>query len=388
MTYSTITNAEVAAGAPLSTALMTALRDNAEYARIGYVDVSGTATPDLDLVQGQFFDGGPLTADITLSFSNVLTEAAWSFFSVVDYANVLDASEITTVGELNIQTLTGLTDPRSGTISPDGTVFTGHDIATDVFFELILSTPWDLTTAVYSSVTISSVALVGVSPNLMHWSTDGTKFYCEDDNIIHELSASTPFDITTFSTSDTFTPSEGIPENFCLSKDGLHLFTQVRATLTVYAYTMSTAFDLTTISYSGNSFDYTALGEQPDGIGVSEDGTKMGLYVSPSTVFRSAEFFEYTLSTPFDPSTASLVDSNNVGNSSTSVVFALDGAYSVETNNDATRIRSYFTMPSITLPAAVQNLPEGTLVAGNPIKYDFASVDGGTTVYLIGEFLL
>jgi sugar lactone lactonase YvrE len=72
----------------------------------------------------------------------------------------------------------------------------------------------------------------------------------------------------------------------------------------VYEYNLGTAWDITTASYSGNSFSFTAQDVSPSGLSFSPDGTKMYMCGGQNDDLR-----EYDLSTAWNVSTAS--DSGN-----------------------------------------------------------------------------
>jgi sugar lactone lactonase YvrE len=69
---------------------------------------------------------------------------------------------------------------------------------------------------------------------------------------------------------------------------------------TIYQYTLSTPFDVSTASYASKSFGVGGEEPSPTDLALSEDGTAM--YVVGNT---NDTVYQYTLSTPFDASTAS-----------------------------------------------------------------------------------
>lgn len=89
------------------------------------------------------------------------------------------------------------------------------------------------------------------------------------------------------------------------SNDGLKMFVIGTTTDFIYEYTLTTAFDITTASYSGNSFSVATQETNPQGFVFNPDGTK--LFVVGST---SDRVHEYNLSTAFSISTATSANSN------------------------------------------------------------------------------
>ena len=69
---------------------------------------------------------------------------------------------------------------------------------------------------------------------------------------------------------------------------------------TVYQYTLSSAFDISTASYASKSLDTTSQTSDSTSLAITTDGTS--LYVVSS---GSDQVFKYTLSTAFDLATAS-----------------------------------------------------------------------------------
>ena len=68
----------------------------------------------------------------------------------------------------------------------------------------------------------------------------------------------------------------------------------------VYQYSLSTAFDLSTVSYDSVSFSVASQDTAPVGITFSPDGTQMYMMG-----LVNSKIFQYSLSIAFDLSTAS-----------------------------------------------------------------------------------
>jgi hypothetical protein len=90
----------------------------------------------------------------------------------------------------------------------------------------------------------------------------------------------------------------------------------------VNEYTLSTGFDVSTASFV-DSFSVSSQDANPHGVAFNSDGTKM--FVSG---FANDKIYEYSLSTGFDVSTASFVTSASVSSQDTSpqaIAFSADG---------------------------------------------------------------
>jgi hypothetical protein len=117
------------------------------------------------------------------------------------------------------------------------------------------------------------------------------------------LSTSTPYDTANItSTSNVLnTGAQGSSSNGMYVKpDGTSMYVASRTTDTVYQYTLSTAYNLSTASYASKSFYIGGQEGNCRALYFKDDGTKM--YMCGNT---SDTVFEYDLSTAWDISTAS-----------------------------------------------------------------------------------
>ena len=99
---------------------------------------------------------------------------------------------------------------------------------------------------------------------------------------------------------------EGTPTGLAFNNDGTKMFVVGFSSDAVNEYTLSTAFDVSTSSFV-DAFSTSSQDGRATGIAFNNDGTKMFL-----TGYDGADVNEYTLSTGFDVSTASFVDSFSV----------------------------------------------------------------------------
>lgn len=182
-----------------------------------------------------------------------------------------------------------------------------------------ISNNTSITGWVYSgnSFSVSSQETV---PTGLFFKSDGTAFYIAGDtgNDITQFTLGTAWDITTASSPVTFSVSaqDSAPNDVFFAPDGLTMFIMGGATDTVYQYTLGTAWDVTTATYASKSFSVTTQEATPTGLWFKSDGTTM--YVCGAT---TDSVYQYTLSTPWDVSTASYASiSFNVGSQETSPV--------------------------------------------------------------------
>ena len=194
-------------------------------------------------------------------------------------------------------------------------------------FQYSLSTAWDISTASYDSVSFSLPSPIAV-PYGIEWNGDGTKFVVCDSSTgdLYQFSLSTAYDIsTTNSTPTTYDPSETTsPDAIKFNSDGTKAFVIGQGNDTVYRYSLSTAYDISTMSYDSNSFTYPS-GYYGTGLEFNSDGTEMYLQDHVGNSLR-----RYTLSTAYDLSTASLTSSFSTSSqfssqTTSSLTFSTDG---------------------------------------------------------------
>ena len=171
-------------------------------------------------------------------------------------------------------------------------------------YQYTLSTAFDVSTASYDSVSFS-VASEDTVPTGLTFNNDGTKMYMLGANnpSVYQYTLSTAFSVSTASyASVSFSVSGQDSQSYGLNfnNDGTKMYILGHATDTVYQYTLSTAFSISTASYANKSFSINSQEPQSHGLTFNNDGTKM--YVVGTV---NDTVFQYTLSTAFDVSTAS-----------------------------------------------------------------------------------
>ena len=199
---------------------------------------------------------------------------------------------------------------------------------------------FDVSTA--SFVDSFSVSSEDTDPSDIAFNTDGTKMFIlgatGDD--VGEYTLSTAFDVSTASFVDSFSVSaqETFPMGLAFNTDGTKMFVVGLDSDAVFEYTLSTGFDVSTASYSQN-FSVSSQETGPQAISFNNDGTKM--FVLGST---GDDVNEYTLTTGFDVSTASFVDSFSVSSQDsvpTGMTFNADGTKMFITGQIGTAVYEY-----------------------------------------------
>ena len=195
------------------------------------------------------------------------------------------------------------------TFNSDGTkaYFTGYGAAS--IFQYSLSTAWDISTTSYDNVTLSTSGQTSSGQSGLVFSPDGTKLYMVSYNTdtVYQYTLTTPFDLSSGSYANkslSVSSQDSNPQDMYIKSDGTKLYVLGDTNNSVFQYSMSTPFDLATASYDSVSFATTSQQTNPTGLFFSPDGTTILICgYAP----KSAD--KYTLSTPWVVSSASHVKS-------------------------------------------------------------------------------
>ena len=212
-------------------------------------------------------------------------------------------------------------------ISNAGTKLFVVGYANDTVYQYTLSTAWDISTASYDSKSFSVASQMAI-PRSLEFKPDGTKMYVGEYPTIYQYSLSTAFDVSTASyDSVSFSPSSQTStlHEVVLSPDGTKMYITAIDESSLFQYTLSTAYDLSTASYASKSLDVSSQDGTPYGIAFNSDGTKA--YVLGGNTYS---VYEYNLTTAYDISTGSYsgnsFDASAQGaNNQFDIVFKYDG---------------------------------------------------------------
>ena len=261
----------------------------------------------------------------------------------------------------------------------------------DRIFQYSLSTPRDISTASYDSVSVN-VGALDSQPFAVSFNSDGTKMYYVGGNFgIFQYSLSTAFDLNTASyDSVSFNTDfqDNAPQDISFNTDGTKMFIYGGNSAQVYQYNLSTAFNLSTASYSGISFNVGSQSLYNRNLSFSNDGTKMFIMA-----WNTGVIYQYNLSTAFNLSTASYsgisfdATSPFGGSSSDGMAFSHDGIkmylvddsviYQYSTQGTSVPV-TFAYPPSVDFPGGTA--PDAP-VDGETDTLEFITLDGGTTYY-------
>lgn len=191
----------------------------------------------------------------------------------------------------------------------------------NLIHEYTLSTAYDISTSSYNSVTFNPSVL---TPLDIKWKPDGTKLYVMDYDssvrgTIYTFNVSTPWDITTASSaSETFrgNAQDNSFIKFAFKTDGTMLFKLGRQGNRVHAYNLSTAWDVSSATYASaelpmaNVVANSTVGTSMNGLAFNSSGTKLFVAVYHSSNTSNNRIYEIDLSTAWDIG----IDNNGNGN--------------------------------------------------------------------------
>jgi DNA-binding beta-propeller fold protein YncE len=206
------------------------------------------------------------------------------------------------------------TTPSGLYFKPDGTKVYVVGNTMDSIYQYSLTTPWNLTTASYDSKSFS-VSVFDTTVNGIDFSSDGTKVYIVGsiNDRVHVVTLATPWDISTainpFNIKQFPVTQEGSPTGVHIGAAGTAMYMVGSNNDTIYQYTLSTAYDVSTASYSGISSSVQARETNPQDLFFSDDGTKVYVVGTSAAsgvgLTAAAEYIhQFNLSSPWSINTA------------------------------------------------------------------------------------
>lgn len=280
------------------------------------------------------------------------------------------------------------TAPTGMYFSSDGTKAYVIGQSTDTIYQYTLTTAWDITTASYASKSFS-IASQETSPTGLFFKPDGTKVYIVGNvtTRIYQYSLSTAWDISTASYENkNFLVSayDNNPQGIFIGSDGTKLYLVGQGNSTpgnvVYQFTLSTDWDISTAFSDLKTASIASQDNSPWGITFKSDGTKV--YVAGDT---SDYIYQYSLSTAWDVSTLSYDNKRlflgGFDTTNPSLFFKPDGTKLFVFGNTSDSIRSYTLLTAWDVSTAYYQLST-TQQETTTTGLDFSS--DGTKAYIVG----
>lgn len=188
---------------------------------------------------------------------------------------------------------------------PDGTKLFVLDTGNDQLIEYSLSSPWNIESGLYITNSFS-ILNVGVeaTPNGITISRDGKHFYIvgSTGDVVVQFSTVVPWSIQNLSLTAVLSVSaqETFSTAIQFDYDGTNMYVMGTTGDDINQYSLSTPWDISTASFVRVSASLAAQDGTPQSFAFKPDGSRM--YVRGSTNRRVSE---YTLGTPWDVSTLS-----------------------------------------------------------------------------------
>jgi hypothetical protein len=343
-------------------------------------------TAELDLSTGSVFEITP-TSDIQINLSNPADSGTVSQATLLLDGAVVSLSLGDAVDESKTFSIASQS-PNSRDIffSSDGLkMFTFEDVYLAPYvYAYDLSVAWDVSTASYNGESFDPSANIN-QLEAGQFSSDGTKLYIVDAGFqdIFQYTLSTAWDLSTASyDSKSFDPSQtSIFDAIAFNDDGTKMYISAASGGVVYQYTLSTAWDISTASYDSKSFDFSTQNSNVRALFFTEDG-----YSVFSLDYNSHAAYSYTMTTAFDISTASYTNTNYVFSPVNLYgMFVDEGSGKLYIASDSTDTVYQYSIGSpatITYPSTLE-WPSGTAptspAVGETDVLTFSTTDGGTT---------
>lgn len=217
------------------------------------------------------------------------------------------------------------TSPQGIFFKPDGINLYVVGSSGDDVNQYTLSTAWDVSTATF--LQNYSVSAQDTNPREVFFKPDGTKMFVVGgaDDDINEYDLSTAWDISTASYSQNFSVAaqDSNPSGIYFKDDGSKMYVLGRTGYSVYEYDLSTSWDISSAS-SLQSFSVSPQENGPNALFFSPNGDSF--FVTGNI---GDDVNEYTLVTAWDISTASYVQAFSVASQETfpsSLFFKSDGS--------------------------------------------------------------
>jgi sugar lactone lactonase YvrE len=296
--------------------------------------VSITTNATTDTVT--FTNTAPDQTVVLTAGTGISTSGTYPNFTITNTSpNTYNPSSVAITGGSINGTTIGATTASTGRFSEISITTLGGDA------DIVANN--EVSSWIYANLT-KSVAADETAPNGVFFKPDGTRMYIAGDtgNDITQYTLSTAWNVSTASTPVTFSISaqEGTIQDLFFKDDGTTMYIIGSSNDAIYQYTLGTAWDISTASYASKSFSVASQETGPAGLWFKSDGTSM--YVVGAT---ADTVFQYTLSTAWDVSTASYASISFVvaaqDTTPTSLAFSPDGSimYMLGSTND--RISQY-----------------------------------------------
>ena len=271
----------------------------------GSSETNGTITgTDIDISTGNSFSYSQ-TGDTTFTFSNPAASGNTSDFTLkLDATSTsMQIQDAKPEGfDRSVYNPAGVTtgNVRAFRFGDSGNKF--YSCSSNTGYQFDLSTAYNIDTLTYNSKSFN-FSTQDANPRGLTFKSDGTKMYMVGSSTdqVYQYTLSTAWDISSAiydTVSLDVSLQTGVPEDVFIGNSGSTLF--VVGTNSTFQYTLTTPWDLSTASYDSVSLS----GTQTNGLTFNPTGTKL-------TVAKNTGIYHHTLSTGWDLSTAGTASSES-----------------------------------------------------------------------------
>ena len=279
---------------------------------------------------------------------------------------------INTWGSRN-EVQTGLTIGSDYYVQTDGTIAAGST-----------SIAYDISALTYTQA--FSVSSQDTHPTGLAFNTDGTKMFVVGNSAsaIHEYALSTGFDISTASFTQSFSVASQstAPSGIAFKPDGTIMFVAEAYNSTILQYALSSAFDVSSASYTHN-FNVASQEADVRGVAFNSDGTVMLI-----TGIGGDDVNEYALSSAYDVSTASFVDLFSIASEETNpqdLLFNSDGTTMWIVGDDTDALIQYTLTSGFDVSTASYTSTGSSLASQDTSPMGMAFNSDGTKLFIVGN---
>lgn len=174
----------------------------------------------------------------------------------------------------------GNTGPKGLFFKPDGTkMYVIGGQTSGNIEQWSLPAAWELTGGTYDSVEFADGA-EAPQPSALAFKPDGSKMYLisPGTDVVSQYTLGTPWNVSTASYDAVDLPvgtEDGSASGICFNSDGTQLYMIGVVTFKIYRYQLSVAWDLSTATYTGFNQSVFRQNDDPQGLALSNDDTKM-----------------------------------------------------------------------------------------------------------------
>ena len=301
-------------------------------------------------------------------------------FDIVSYTQELDLSTGT---HFNIDSSSATT-----TVSFTNSPASGKAYAAQLVVENS-NTEFNVDNEEYDFKLLEPFDQIGGSGNGIYIGNNGTKFYISSDadDIVYQYTLGTAYDISTATYDSKFfdtTAQDGNIEAVFFKPDGTEMYTVGTSTDIIRQYSLSTAWDVSTATYS-YAKNTSAEETNPRGLFLGDSGTK--LYLIGTT---GDDVNQYTLSTAWQVNTATFDKTFSVApqdGTPTDVWFSSDGKTMLILGISNSGVYQYKLSTAWDVGTAdfdVAIYPRAELVDGSGSREGFWIAEDQRKLYIIG----